>query len=132
MHFDPIGGTASWVTHAEFAEQLAAMLQRRSIDPKKVFLVLYSCRSGDAFEKDKYGKHVKGSLVITSCPDKDSLGASGKFPGCIIECAKQEAVKSWADFTKCVKECVKKAQEAATDPEEKKQLKEPKVGKPKE
>ncbi|MFH1674352.1 MAG: hypothetical protein ABIF87_13125 [Pseudomonadota bacterium] len=109
MHFVPGGkGKKSWVTHAELAEKIGNMLAKKGIDPAKVFTIIYSCRAGDAFKPERYGKYMKGSLIITPVSDADTLIHPNTFMRCLKECIEKPEVKTWADLTKCIKDCMSK------------------------
>lgn len=97
------GGAVFWVTHAQLAQALGAALAARGIAPSKVFLILYSCRSGDAHNPGRYGQFMNGSLIITATPDGMSFTHIDRFSTVIIQCLRSPSIKSWADFLTCVK-----------------------------
>lgn len=100
------GGTASWVTHAQLAQALGAALAARGLNPSKVILIIYSCRSGDGFNPGRYGQFMKGSLIITATPDGNTLSHVNKFSVGLIQCLRDSRVKTWADLVRCIKTSV--------------------------
>ena len=107
MHYVPGGGRPeSWVTHSDFAQKLGTMLGRKGIDPSKVFVILYTCRSGDAFRPGRYGEHMRGSLIVSSVRDADTLSYTNTFMRCLTNCLQDPAVRTWAELMDCVRRCM--------------------------
>ena len=103
-YIEPLDGKdIIWMTHARFAELLAAALAKKNINPRKLFLVIFGCYSGDALDRDRYGKHLPGALVTTSSPDRRTTSYTGVFRALVRHCLNQPAVRSWADFIRCLK-----------------------------
>lgn len=103
-YIEPLDGKdIIWMTHARFAELLAAALAKKNIDPRKLFLVIFGCYSGDALDRDRYGKHLPGALVTTSSPDRRTTSYTGVFRTLVKHCLDQPAVRSWAEFIACLK-----------------------------
>lgn len=98
------GSGPVWMTHARFAELLAAALATKGINPRKLFLLIFGCYSGDALDRDRYGKHLPGALITTSSPDRRTTSYTGVFRALVQHCLRQAAVRSWADFIRCIRQ----------------------------
>jgi hypothetical protein len=115
------------------------------VKPEKVSILLHSCRTGAGFEKGSYGKHLKGSLIISTTPTSQELGCTDVIADCIKECLAEKLTVTWADFAKCLKHCMGKKHEDEAQKEKEKgtddnvgsesrqrKIHEPRFGKPTE
>lgn len=107
MKFAPDGGgSTSWVTHQQFSQLLGQMLNNLGIAMTKVFVIIYSCRSGDAFNAGRYGANMRNSLIMTAAPDANTFTYVGTFMTCLVQCLRNPPVTSWADLRQCISNCM--------------------------
>ncbi len=104
MRFQANNNTDSWVTHAQMAQKLGAILT--NIPKNKVTLLIYSCRSSVGFNNGNYNAHLGGSLLITST-DTNVLCLT-TYGTHLMMCLIDKKNKTWTDLIDCMKKKLKK------------------------
>ena len=105
MHFDAKGVEApkgEWVTWARFLDALAAIPQVAA-DPKKVFLIVYSCRSGRIWEGGVTPPALKGMHTITATATSGQYAGQGCFTQYLVSALGWLRAKNWDHLVRLIK-----------------------------
>jgi len=99
MHFNPAAGTEEWITWPALLEALAPLIT----NPAKTYLLVYSCRSGRAWEPGVAPGSLRGLHLITATADSKTLAPYPDFGRAIADAIGQDRAVDWDHFVKLLK-----------------------------
>ena len=105
MHYDAKGAEApkgEWVTWTSFLDALAAIPQI-SANPNKVFLIVYSCRSGRISEGGVIPPALKGMHVITGTATSGQYAGQVRFSQYLVFALGWLKAVNWDHLVKLMK-----------------------------
>jgi hypothetical protein len=106
MHYDAKGVDApkgEWVTWTAFLDALAAIPQVAA-NPKKVFLIVYSCRSGRIWEGGVIPPTLKGMHVLTGTATSGQYAGQVRFSQYLVFALGWLKAVNWDHLVKLMKE----------------------------